>query len=344
MKFKKYIRIIILRNYLFNRFILYFRKNIFIKSYIRMKNNSKKEIWEIKELSSPIRNTSLEWCSDAAHFGIGESLKKYINEKHTKKYYLEHGLFFGDFIHKDAFYVNTDIFLVQSQFRREVLSNKLKNKKYFEIGSYIHYAEDYYSSKKMSQLKDKLGKTLLVFPIHSTSEVEYEYDKKNFINEILRIKEKYKFKTILVCLFYEDIQRNEEIEYIKNKFTIVTAGHRYDYCFLSRLKSIIKLSDVTVSNAVGGHTGYCVALDKSHYIFEQKLKVNGRKTLKSFEDWNNTHNEKEWETFLADERKLYKAFSSYSEEISELQLQLCNYYFGVSIKKTKEEIKKIIGG
>ena len=344
MKWKEYIRIAILKNYLINRFVLYFRRVIFFLDYLRMRKNSKREIWDIKELSYSLKNTSLEWCLDTAHFGIGETLKKYIDKKHLKRYYLEHGLFLGDFIHKDAFYVNTDIFLVQSEFRKKVMFEKIKNKKYFDIGSYIHYAKDYYSNQKIFQLKEQYKKTLLVFPLHSTSEVEYEYDKKEFISEILKLKEQYKFETIMVCLFYEDIQRGEEVEYKTNNFLVVTAGHRYDYYFLSRLKSIIKLSDVTISNAVGGQVGYCLALKKPHYIFEQKIKVNGRKTLKDFEEWNSTHDKKEWENFLNDERKIYEAFSEYTEKITAFQFTVGDYYFGIKNKKTKEEIKNILGG
>ena len=103
MKWKEYIRIAILKNYLINRFVLYFRRIIFFSDYLKVRKNSRREIWDIKELSSSLKNTSLEWCLDAAHFGIGKTLKKYVDKKYLKKYYLEHGLFLGDFIHKDSF-------------------------------------------------------------------------------------------------------------------------------------------------------------------------------------------------------------------------------------------------
>ena len=92
-----------------------------------MKRNAKKEIWEIKELSEELKNSSTEWCLDALNFGIGSSLAKYIKSRKVKKYYLEHGLFFGEFIHEDTLYVNTDYFLVQSPYRKEVLERKFKS-------------------------------------------------------------------------------------------------------------------------------------------------------------------------------------------------------------------------
>ena len=129
MKWKKYIRTLMLKNYLFNRFVLYIRRAIFFSSYLKMKRNSKKEVWEIKELSEELKNSSIKWCLDASNFGIGWSLEKYIKSTKVKKYYLEHGLFFGEFIHEDALYVNTDYFLVQSPYRKEVLERKFNSKK-----------------------------------------------------------------------------------------------------------------------------------------------------------------------------------------------------------------------
>ena len=49
MKWKKYIRTLMLKSYLFNRFVLYVRRVAFFSSYLKMKRNAKKEIWEIKE-------------------------------------------------------------------------------------------------------------------------------------------------------------------------------------------------------------------------------------------------------------------------------------------------------
>lgn len=344
MKWKKYIRTLMLKSYLFNRFVLYVRRVAFFSSYLKMKRNAKKEIWEIKELSEELKNSSTEWCLDASNFGIGSSLAKYIKSRKVKKYYLEHGLFFGEFIHEDTLYVNTDYFLVQSPYRKEVLERKFKSKKIIEIGSYINYAEDYYSEEKMKVLKEKFGKTLVVFPSHSTSEITSEYDKENLIKEILSIKLRYGFKTIIVCLFYKDVQRNENTEYEKNNFLVVTAGNRFDDNFLSRLKSIIKLSDMTMSNNVGSHIGYCLALGKAHYIYKQEIEVKSTEQLKSFEEWKNRFSKEEWETLYKERSEIYNAFKEYSEAINTEQFKLGQYYFGINNKKTIDEIKQIIGG
>ncbi len=95
MKWKEYIRIAILKNYLINRFVLYFRRIIFFSDYLKVRKNSRREIWDIKELSSSLKNTSLEWCLDAAHFGIGKTLKKYVDKKYLKKILFRTWFIFG---------------------------------------------------------------------------------------------------------------------------------------------------------------------------------------------------------------------------------------------------------
>lgn len=344
MNLKETIRILVLKNNVINRLTLYCRRIIFFYDYFQLKKRKKFEIWEIKKLSEELKNTSIEWCLDASNFGIGYSLRKYIDNIKVKNYYLEHGLFFGEFIHKDTLYINTDYFLVQSPYRKEVLERKFKSKKITEIGSYISYAEDYYSEEKIKLLKKKFGKTLVVFPSHSTSEITSEYDKENLIKEILSMKLKYGFKTVIICLFYKDIQRNENMEYKKNNFLVVTAGHRFDNNFLSRLKSIIKISDMTMSNNIGSHIGYCLALGKAHYIYKQEIEVKSTEQLKSLEEWKKRFTKEEWEILDKEKNEIYNSFKEYSEFISTKQFEIGEYYFGIKSKKSIDEMKKIIGG
>lgn len=344
MNMKETIRTLVLKNNILNRLILYCRRVIFFNDYFELKKRKKLDIWEIKKLSKELKNTSIEWCLDASNFGIGYSLRKYIGNIKVKNYYLEHGLFFGEFIHKDTLYVNAEYFLVQSLYRKEVLEKKFKFKKIIEIGSYINYAEDYYAEEKIKFLKEKFGKTLLVFPSHSTSEITSDYDKKNLIKEILSIKLRYGFKKIIICLFYKDIQRKEHMEYEKNGFLVVTAGHRFDYNFLSRLKSIIKISDMTMSNNIGSHIGYCLALKKAHYIFKQEIEIKSTGQLKNLEEWKNRFSRDEWEILNRERNEIYITFKEYSELINSKQNKLGNYYFGINNKKSIDEMKKIIGG
>ena len=84
---------------------------------------------------------------------------------------------------------------------------------------------------------------------------------------------------------------------------VVTAGYIMDPLFLSRLKSIIQLSDLTMSNNVGTHLGYCIYLNKPHWIVRQKIG-------------NTSHNQKHLEREL-NQREIHEK-ASYESEIDKI--------------------------
>ena len=76
-------------------------------------------------------------------------------------------------------------------------------------------------------------------------------------------------------IYYKDILNNIYPKYFEDAgFKIVTAGNLYDINFLSRLKLIIQLADFTASTSIGTHTGYCVYLNKPHFLIKQKIKIS----------------------------------------------------------------------
>lgn len=57
-------------------------------------------------------------------------------------------------------------------------------------------------------------------------------------------------------------------------YTIVCPGNRFDPRFLSYQRDMIELSGMTMSNDLGTHIGYIVALNGPHYMFKQKVELN----------------------------------------------------------------------
>lgn len=70
----------------------------------------------------------------------------------------------------------------------------------------------------------------------------------------------------------------DRLSFIKNfisyYFSIVCSGNRFDPRFLSRQRDLIELSDMAMSNDLGTHIGYIVALNGPHYMFKQKVELN----------------------------------------------------------------------
>ena len=142
------------------------------------------------------------------------------------------------------------------------------------------------------------------------------------IDELLELKEKLGFDTVIVNMYYLDENKNGFGDlYNKAGFKVTTAGHQLDINFLNRLKTIILLSDYTCSNSIGTHTGYCVYLGKPHLV------INPVQTLEEVNPlWRDL-----WETFEKD--------SSQAQVDKRL---LASKYWGFDCVKSREEMRALL--
>lgn len=253
-------------------------------------------------------------------YGINKAVKK-----KTHKYFLplntviEHGVYFSnpltDCELKD--FCRSPFVITMGKQREELL--KKNGYDALSIGPYIRYADFFSSKKDLASTKRGLGKVLLVFPSHSIEGVNSVFDKNAFIDEITKYA--VKFDTVLICMYWKDIIDNQYQAYLKYGYKIVTAGHRSDPSFLSRLKDLIYLADMTMSNNLGTHVGYCISENKPHYLFSQECTYSGELVEREnqYSDLN-----------IYSTRLLHfkKAFGVFSDNITLEQLELVRYYWG----------------
>ncbi len=233
--------------------------------------------------------------------------------------------------------------IVCSKFRVELIESVDGNHGAYSIGPHIAYAKHAYSENKIVEEKKRLGKSLLVFPAHSIQGLDATYDIEDFINEIKRIGQD--FDSIRICLFWKDILEGNYKYYLDEDFELVTAGNFYDPFFLSRLKTIIETSTVTMSNSLGTHVGYCVFMNKPHYIYPGAVKLEKSKTDgEKISNHQYKFSQLFKESLDNDEgvRELIKEFSIYREHISKKQYELVNYYWGIDQIKSKREMRELI--
>lgn len=233
--------------------------------------------------------------------------------------------------------------IVCSKFRAEIIESAEDNHGAYAIGPYIAYANHAYSEKKIFGEKKRLGKSLLVFPAHSIQGLDANYDFKDFINEIKLIGEN--FDSIRICLFWKDILEGKYKNYLDNEFELVTAGNFYDPLFLPRLKTIIETSTMTMSNSLGTHLGYCVFMDKPHYLYSSDVYLEKSKTDgKKISNHQYKFSQQFKESLDNDENinDLVQEFSTYSEKISKKQYEFVNFYWGIDQIKSKDEIRNLI--
>ncbi len=296
----------------------------------KLKNTS---IYDTERLSYAVHNLySKELSASNDYYGHAGAIKRYcgFDSSYQIKASVEHAFFFGkDYWDLEVMH-NLPGIITQGSIRPEMLK-PYTDKTVCPIGTYIQYADDsYYSEEKKKELKEKSGKTLLVFPMHSTHWVNLDYNVDEFINEIQKVSAG--FDTVRVCMYWKDIIRKTHLKYKEKGFEIVSAGHIYDKNFLSRLKLIISTADHVMSNDVGSYVGQSVCLNKPVYLWRQEYSGGGN----GYED--------EYDTRLTDERYLttFEAFEQFRESITEEQKDLCDKLWGVRKKLTRDELRTLL--
>lgn len=299
-----------------------------------IKRKSKLDLTNTKELVNRI-GTFAPYTYELYHlndyYGEATTLKKYAGVKNTYqlKLAVDHGVVFS----KNTNQVGTDPGIpsaVTFSKPQKIIDEQFK-KHVFAIGPYIHYAKNLLPKNKIAKMKKKNGRTLLVFPTHSTPSGTVEYDYNSLIKKIKELGQD--FETILVCVYWKDILRGVDDIYRKAGLTCVTAGHVYDPNFLPRLRSIIELSDTCMGNSAGSNVGYAIYLKRPYYVFWQDEKVTGhKKEVKIITD----------ETSSVGYKKVIKVLSKFSPKVTKEQKEIVGYYWGFDQVKSKKELKAII--
>ena len=305
-----------------------------------VERRSKLDLLDYKNIAQPLPKCYYELCTDNNCFGIGYCLRQYIG---SSKSYInamaEHGYFFGSYVQELAKDIYAKKILTFSDLRKNHIESVIDNKEVIPIGPYIHYAPDYYNELRLKQEKAKFGRLLLVFFSHSATGKSVSFDLDELINKINSVRND--FDTIVVSLFWSDINPLIEKRLKDEGYLIFSSGHRYDYYFLSRQKTMIKLADVTMSNFTGTHLAYCSYLNKPHWIIRQIITS---KALNSKGRANMVVSEKMMKDAInrQEQEELYQAFSSYSTCLNESQKEICDKYFGLSCVRSVDEMREIL--
>jgi hypothetical protein len=281
-------------------------------------------------LSHPIIDNNL--------YGLNEILCKYAGiPTANHKIFFEHGMIFGSLVQNQAKNSFVQQVLTYSDYRENYLSGL--NKKILKIGHYIHYADDLIEESRLRDIKEKLGHVMLIFPSHSIKALMVKYDFTELLEQIKLLRKE--FDTVIVCLYWKDVQLGRAKIYEDAGCKVVTAGHFYDKYFLPRLKSIINLSDATMSNNIGTHTGYCIYLNKPHYIYSQPIKVEP--IIKSkMNDELSQRSSLDWDEYNKAKDRLVDTFRQFSHTITEQQYDLTSHVWGFDYIRNQQELKDIL--
>lgn len=307
------------------------------------KNRENLKFTEIEKLSENIEFKSKElWIGELQfyRYRMDKILKEYAKFPFNKKIHalFEHGIVYTDYcqgVVRAHEYVPS---IVASRYRVNVLKKQKYYNGAYAIGPYIHYAKSLLSKEELQSEKERLGKTLLVFPSHSIEGLVSKFKIDSFLDEIDKISKNY--DSVRICMYYKDVTLNRNIPYQKRGYEVVTAGHFYDYNFLPRLRSIIETSDMTMSNEIGSHLGYCIYLNKPHFLSNSSnVEHIGEKNGENVEAM--VENAKKFQKTLKNNEnkpKIIQEFSTYDEKINKSQYKLISYLWGFDEVKTPKEL------
>ncbi len=314
------------------------------KFNVEVDKREKTSLFNYEKLIESLSYAPDEVVIDNNLYGIAYWLKKYsgIDTTRSLNAYIEHGVYFGNLVREDQKRIPVRSIITYSNIREKHLKEVRISKKIIKVGPYIHYVDGLLSSEEKNILKNELGKTLLVFPSHSIIGVNAQFDEDEFIKKIEEIA--VNFDTVLVSLYWVDATKRNLVKQYENKgYKIVTSGHRFDLNFLSRQRTLIELSDYTMSNSVGTHIGYCVYLNKPHYVFKQEVEKLGD-TPALQQHFDKVRNEKQLFTEEQEIQEVERAFSSFysTSDITEEQRKVVDKYWGVEYIRTPQVLKNML--
>ena len=298
------------------------------------------DIFDYKRIAQPLPKHFEEILTDNNCFGMGRNLRIYSGIKnHFITSFVEHGYFFGKYVPKQEKITFAKQILTFGDIRKKTLENQVKNKKIIPIGPYIHYAPFLYNEVKMAELKKRLGKTLLVFFSHAATGCRVSFDLDYIVSKIESIRNN--FDSVIISLFWSDISSEIVNTLEKKGYIIFSAGHRYDYYFLSRQKTIIYLADVTMSNNIGTHIAYCTYMGKPHWIVRQEVTYDS-KDRGGKHNLNIVKQIKQDPLSLKEKEDLMITFAEYQDCLTDKQKQVASKYFGFNHIKSQKQMHDIL--
>lgn len=307
-----------------------------IKSLFDFSHDASNELFDYGKIINGRKSFyNSEYYRSNNSYGIASILREYSGFGHPINACIEHGLYWGDFYFKhEVLRSGLKGVLTFGEKRIRVLE-KVSDVPIKAIGPYIIYANKLMDDIELNRIKKENGKTLLVIPTHSAERVKMVYDQESLIESIKQIAKDHNFKTIIVCLYYKDLLNKMQRIYEDNGFIVVTAGYEMDPIFLKRLRTFIELSDYTISNDVGTHIGYCIALGKPHLLISQRVeyKPDASVDLENIITTNDV---------VEDKRIFRKIFEEWTDQIQQEQIEIVKKYWGTDYVRSADEMRELL--
>lgn len=206
------------------------------------------------------------------------------------------------------------------------MMNFINKKNTHIIGAPFIYLHELKKNEKFS------SKGTLVFPSHSTPEINVEINHKKLIDLV----EREESGPFTVCFYYTDYKKKNISIYKKKNWNIVCCGDRANKNFLYKLYEYIRSANTIICTELTSPLFYSMFLNKKTRIINQ-YKENGKMyPLNKIKDWDfevegNNYFKKNFPKMFQKGLSLKKG-----KRLADVEL-------GKKFLKSKKFIKKIMG-
>lgn len=126
------------------------------------------------------------------------------------------------------------------------------------IGPYIQYARSVLLKERAAELRQALGRTLLVIPAHSVVNVERRWSTETLIGLVQAHAKQEGVDTVIWQSFWKDPPPTG----LPGDWIVACNGHTSNPWFLDCQRTLLELCDAMVACSLGTHVGYALALNK----------------------------------------------------------------------------------
>ncbi|MEP7171086.1 MAG: hypothetical protein ABI855_17090 [Bacteroidota bacterium] len=276
--------------------------------------NQEKEIEELvlkveHKLNSPYVPSNI--------YGFGKHLKEYgfFPDSLPLCIYMDHGITFADKIPPHE--INNDApCMFKFSPRLVKIYKSVSDKPCYPLPSpYVFYR------RKNKITVNSNAEGTIIFPAHSTPDLDDLTDWKEYMNELNQLPGEY--KPITICLHENDIKKGLHKLFLSSGFKVTTAGAIMDARFTERFYYILRQHKYSVSNLIGSYAFYSVEMGIPFTLYG-KGPVYFNKNDPNIEKGNYTSYKTETYNYAK------KLFTGFQYEVTNEQKKIVSYELGLT--------------
>jgi len=277
----------------------------------------------------PQRTSEIHTPND--FYGNASVLKRYAGFPgwYSLKAVLEHGVTVRDNMWDVDRNAILPVNFANSETRAE-LQTEVSGKLSIPVGFAFLYAKQLLQQMH-PQAPDRRG--TVVFPSHSTHFIKSKSDHSRMADFLRNLPEKY--HPVSICTYWKNYLEGDHLEYQKQGFQILSAGHMFDADFQLRLYDICRRHKYAASNVFGSHLPISISSGCRYFFVKADSENDVPDEYQGALDCGTKGLKHATQT-------AYSLFSGAGEETTPEQQEFASNMIGENCLKTPAELRRLI--